>query len=59
MADIKDVSTVIASALSEVSINGTLDVEMDGNSKVVELGALSGEAVEVTVTVKLIEHEPA
>lgn len=57
MADIKDMSTVIASALAEVSVNGTLDVEMDGDSKVVSLGSLSGEAVEVVVTVKPIEGE--
>lgn len=58
MADIKDVSTVIASALREVNVNGTLDVEMDGESKVVELGQLSGEAVEVAVTIKSVEQSP-
>lgn len=59
MADIKDVSTVIASALSEVSVNGTLDVEMDGDSKIVKLGPLSGEAVAVVVTVTSIERAAA
>ena len=55
MADIADLSTVIASALSEVSVNGTLDVEMDGDNKFVKLGTQSGEAVEVIVTVTPIE----
>lgn len=59
MADIQDVSTVIASALSEVSINGTLDVEMDGDSKIVALDAATGEAVEVVVTVTPIDREAA
>lgn len=57
MADIRDVSTVIASALSEISVNGILDVEMDGDSKVVSLGPLPGDPVEVVVTVKPIEPE--
>jgi hypothetical protein len=57
MADIKDVSTVIASALSEISVNGTLDVEMDGDSEVVNLGTLPGDPVEVVVTVKPVEPE--
>lgn len=59
MADIIDLSTVIASALSEVSVNGTLDVEMDGENKVVAIGKHSGEDVEVVVTVTPARHEAA
>lgn len=55
MADIKDVSAVIASALAEVSIGGTLDVEMDGASKLVALDA-TGEPVEVVVTVTPVDR---
>ena len=54
MADIKDVSTVIASALEEVSLSGKLDVHMDGHQKVVAIGD-KGEQVEVKVQVELVE----
>ena len=52
MADINDVSAVIASALSEVSLTGTLDVSMDGAETVKTLGEAGGDDVEVIVIVK-------
>ena len=54
MADIKDITTVLASALAEASVNGTLDVKMEGDNKITPLGELDGEGVEVIVTVKPI-----
>jgi hypothetical protein len=59
MADLKDVSTVIASALSEVSMHGTLDVEMDGESRVVTLGHVTGEDVDIVVTITPVDREAA
>jgi hypothetical protein len=55
MADVEDVSLVIASALSEISMAGSLDVVVDDNQKV---SAMVGgnDDVEVTVVVKRIEH---
>ena len=57
MADIKDVTAVIASALDEVSLTSTLDVKMDDGETVNALGDLGGEHVEVTVVVKRIEDD--
>jgi hypothetical protein len=58
LADIKDVSNVIAPALREVSVNGVLDIAMDGDSKAIEFGNHNGEAVEVAVTVKPMNEDP-
>jgi hypothetical protein len=58
MADIKDVTAVIASALTEVNLAGSLDVKMDGGESIEGLGVPSGDDVEVTVVVARIGHEP-
>ena len=54
MADIRDVTAVIESALVEIGVNGTLDVAMDGGETVTAVGRPTGEDVEVVVTVKPI-----
>jgi hypothetical protein len=51
MADVKDFATVIASALEEVSVNGVLQVSVDGSEVVQEVGGSSDDDVEVIVTV--------
>ncbi|RYG85138.1 MAG: hypothetical protein EON59_12830 [Alphaproteobacteria bacterium] len=56
MADIKDVTAVIASALEEVSVTGTLDVSMEGGETVQSVGLATGDDVEVIVTVGPIER---
>jgi hypothetical protein len=50
MVDRKDVSDVIASALNEVGVKGTLDVIMDEGENFTPVG----EEVEVVVTVRPI-----
>ncbi len=50
MANLNDVTSVIASALAEVSMSGKLDVQMDGEEQVVVIGD-KGEDVVVTVLV--------
>lgn len=60
MADIKDVSAVIASALDEVSVAGTLDVSMDGSHTLGAVGHSNGDEVEITVVVKpIVTKTPA
>jgi hypothetical protein len=51
MADIKDISTSIASALNEVGVNGTLDVEGDGEHVVIPLGEPTEDDVALKVLV--------
>lgn len=51
MADIQDISTVIASALEEVSVSGKLDVIVDGEERVVSIGD-KGDDVVVRVVVE-------
>lgn len=55
MADLNDISASIASALTEVGVNGHLDVEMDGAKQAAALGRL-GDEVEVEVIVRPVEH---
>jgi hypothetical protein len=57
MADIKDISTTIASALDEVGLTGKLDVDMDGKHAVAPVGDVTGHPVKVRVEV--IDAEPA
>lgn len=52
MADIKDVTAVVASALTEVSLAGSLDVQMDDGETVERIGDAGGDAVEVLVIVR-------
>lgn len=59
MADINDVSAVIASALDEVSVAGTLDVSMDGSHTLGAVGHSNGDDVEITVVVKPLAAERA
>lgn len=54
MADIKDVTAVIASALTEVSLAGSLDVKMDGGESIEVLNRHGGDDVEVTVVVSRV-----
>ncbi len=51
MADIKDVSRAIHSALEEIGVSGKLDVEMNGNHAVVPLGEPTGDGLDVQVVV--------
>ena len=51
VADIQDISTVIASALEEVSVSGKLDVIVDGEERVVSIGD-KGDDVVVRVVVE-------
>lgn len=51
MADIKDISASIASALDEAGVNGTLDVKMDGKHIVAPLGQPTEDDVNLAVTV--------
>lgn len=57
MADINDVATVIASALTEIGLHGYVDLEMDGAKRAASVGSL-GDEVEVTVTVRLLKAMP-
>jgi hypothetical protein len=52
MADIKDVSQTIASALGEVGVTGTLDVNMDGAEKIITVGETRDDDLEIHVVVK-------
>ncbi len=47
-----DIKTVIASALNEISVTGTLDLAMDGAEAVEALGRPTGDDVEVLVVVR-------
>ena len=51
MADIKDVSHVIQTALSEIGVNGELKVAMDGAEVAKPIGHPTGDDVEVVVVV--------
>ena len=52
MPDVKDYATVIASALEEVSMNGTLQVSADGSKVVQHVGSANDDDIEVVVSVK-------
>lgn len=52
MADIKDVSAVIASALSEVNLHGQVELRMDGEEVVEGIASPCGDDVEVLVEVR-------
>ena len=52
MAEISSVATVIASALNEIGVNGTVHVEMDGKEAVETVGVMDAEEVEIVVTVR-------
>jgi hypothetical protein len=51
MADIKDISESIAAALGEAGLNGTLDVEMDGEHVASSLGQPTEDDVDLAVVV--------
>ncbi|MDN4634140.1 hypothetical protein QCD71_21725 [Sphingomonas sp. PsM26] len=57
MADIKDVTAVVASALTEVNLGGSLDVMMDDGEVVEAIGEAGGDAVEVVVIVCRIDDQ--
>ena len=54
MADIKDVTTVLVSALEEVNLSGKLGVRMDGAESAQPLMEARGDDVEVVVIVKRV-----
>jgi cell division ATPase FtsA len=59
MADIKDVSQVLQSALAEIGVSGDLAVEMDGEQIERPLGhAGDALAVKVVIEDKLDERAP-
>lgn len=51
MADIKDVSRAIHSALEEIGVSGKLDVEMNGDHTVAPVGEPSGDELDVQVVI--------
>ena len=51
MADIKDVSRAIHSALEEIGVSGHLNVEMNGNQSVAVVGESTSEELDVQVVV--------
>ena len=59
MATVLDVADVVASALTEISLNGRLDVRMDGSRSTSWVGSPTGDDVEVVVTVKPLERSPS
>ena len=52
MADPTDVATAVAAALAEVSVDGVVELKMDGERKVVPIGDDRGGDQIVTVTVE-------
>jgi hypothetical protein len=60
MADIKDVSNVIQSALAEIGINGELQVDMEGDHVAKPIGHAAGDemAVKVVIADKLDDRVP-
>ena len=59
MADIKDVSEAIHSALSEIGVNGELDVKMEGDRVAAPIGHPTGDDIAVSVTVSELEPDAA
>ncbi|WP_242154189.1 hypothetical protein [Sphingomonas sp. BAUL-RG-20F-R05-02] len=51
MADIKDMSRAIHSALQEIGVTGELNVHMDGDQAVASIGQPGGDDVEVLVEI--------
>ena len=51
MADANDVASAIASALTEVSVTGIVDVDLDGKTKVLPIGDTKNPDVVVRVMV--------
>jgi hypothetical protein len=51
MADIKDISASIASALDEAGVNGTVDIEMDGEHVAASVGHPTEDDVDLAVVV--------
>ena len=59
MADIKDLSDVIQSALTEIGVDGKLHIEMDGEQRDKLVGDDRGQDVEVVVSVKPVAPQGA
>ena len=58
MAHALDVADAIASALTEVGVNGRLDVRMGGSRSTLWVGMPTGDDYEIVVTVTpLARHE--
>ena len=55
MATVLDVATVITSALTEVSMNGRLDVRMDGSRSTSWVGQPTGDDYEIVVELKPLD----
>lgn len=55
MADINDISTTIASALTEVGVAGKVDVKLDGGHAIVIAGEPDATDVVVNVEVNAVE----
>lgn len=56
MADAKDLSTAVQSALDEIGVMGTLDVSKDGDEAAKTIGTLGGDDVHVTVDVEDVDE---
>ena len=56
MADIKDVSAAVQSALIEIGVDGKLHVEMDGQQQDRPVGEDRGQDVEIVVNVVPAKH---
>jgi hypothetical protein len=51
MADIKDISDTISSALTEIGVHGNVDVRLDGNQAHASIGQPSGDDIDVAIVV--------
>jgi hypothetical protein len=51
MADIKDISDSITSALTEIGVHGSVDVHMDGDKAHASIGQPSGDDIDVAIIV--------
>lgn len=56
MATVLDVATVITSALTEVNMNGRLDVRMDGSRSTSWVGTPTGDDYQVIVEIKALDR---
>ena len=59
MADIKDMSQAIHSALEEIGVTGELNVHMDGNQAVATIEQPGGDDLEVSIEVHDLNHDKA
>jgi hypothetical protein len=59
MADIKDVTNAVKSALEEIGVTGEMNINSDEGRSSSSIGERGGDDVEVTIAVKPIEGDAA